>query len=109
MESIGSLIGYLIMGFFIIVFGGVIIFFISISIRGLFRWIRNNHQPVQAINARVISRRAIKQYTFIAFEGENGDRMEFRMSRSKSVLVVGDTGVLTFQGTRFKGFQRTRL
>ncbi|MDQ0417947.1 hypothetical protein J2Z48_002131 [Croceifilum oryzae] len=107
MESIGSLIGYLIMGFFIIVFTGVIIFIISTLIRGLFRWIRNNNQPVQAVNAMIISRRSIKQYTFVAFEGENGDRMEFRMSMYNSgLLVVGDRGVLTFQGTRFKGFQR---
>ena len=43
----------------------------------------------------------------ITFEVESGDRMELRVPVDEYGLIVeGDEGVLTFQGTRFLGFQR---
>ena len=39
------------------------------------------------------------------FQVESGDRMEFSVSgREYGLLVEGDTGRLTFQGTRSLGF-----
>jgi hypothetical protein len=44
---------------------------------------------------------------FTTFEVESGDRMELRVPEKEyGMLVEGDTGRLTFQGTRYKGFER---
>ena len=41
------------------------------------------------------------------FQVESGDRMELTVSGSDyGYLVEGDHGKLTFQGTRFLGFER---
>ena len=38
---------------------------------------------------------------------ESGDRMELEMAGSEyGLLVEGDNGKLTFQGTRYLGFER---
>ena len=43
----------------------------------------------------------------VTFEVESGDRMELQMPGSKYGLIVeGDEGMLTFQGTRYLGFER---
>lgn len=43
----------------------------------------------------------------ITFEKENGERLELSVKRYEyNELSVGDRGVLTHQGTRFKGFER---
>ena len=42
---------------------------------------------------------------YVTFQVESGDRMEFSVSgREYGLLVEGDTGRLTFQGTRYLGF-----
>lgn len=44
---------------------------------------------------------------FVTFEVESGDRMELQMSGHEyGMLVEGDRGNLSFQGTRFLGFER---
>ena len=44
---------------------------------------------------------------FVTFEFESGDRVEMPVDGSEyGLLVEGDTGKLTFQGTRYLGFQR---
>ena len=44
---------------------------------------------------------------FVTFEVESGDRMELNLSGADyGMLVEGDWGELTFQGTRYLGFQR---
>ncbi len=46
---------------------------------------------------------------FVTFEVESGDRMEFRVSGSEyGMLSEGDVGRLSFQGTRYLGFERER-
>jgi len=38
---------------------------------------------------------------------ESGDRMELKVSRSEyGLLIVGDRGKVSFQGTRYLGFER---
>ncbi|MCI9457297.1 MAG: DUF2500 domain-containing protein, partial [Oscillospiraceae bacterium] len=40
---------------------------------------------------------------------ESGDRMEFQVQDTDyGLLVEGDRGKLTFQGTRFLGFEREK-
>lgn len=43
----------------------------------------------------------------MTFQVESGDRMEFVVSGTEyGVLVEGDQGQLTFQGTRYLSFDR---
>ena len=43
----------------------------------------------------------------MTFEVESGDRFELKVPRSEYGLIVeGDQGKLTFQGTRFLNFER---
>ena len=45
----------------------------------------------------------------LTFEFESGDRSELRVPENEfGILVVGDSGELTFQGTRYLGFARKR-
>ena len=44
---------------------------------------------------------------YATFQVASGDRMEFQVPRREyGFLVEGDRGRLTFQGTRFLGFER---
>lgn len=46
---------------------------------------------------------------YATFEVESGDRMEFGVpNKEYGLLVEGDRGRLTFQGTRYLGFERSR-
>lgn len=101
---------------------GIIIFNI---IRGVSQWSYNNSQPVLTVDAKVVSKRTKvsrsmhndsdgighhhHSYTryYVTFEVESGDRMELHVKDNEyGMLVEGDTGKLTFQGTRYHGFQR---
>ena len=45
---------------------------------------------------------------YATFQVESGDRMELRLAGNEyGLLVEGDKGKLSFQGTRFLGFERT--
>lgn len=44
---------------------------------------------------------------YVTFQVESGDRMEFAVSGNEyGMLVEGDKGSLTFQGTRYLSFLR---
>ena len=44
---------------------------------------------------------------YVTFEVESGDRIEFAVrGQDYGMLVEGDMGRLSFQGTRFLGFER---
>ena len=44
---------------------------------------------------------------YVTFQVESGDRMEFSVSGTEyGMLVEGDEGRLTFQGTRYLSFLR---
>lgn len=85
------------------------------------RWNANNHSPRLTVEAKVVAKRTNhtrhrggQHHTahtstsyFVTFEVVSGDRMELRMAGGEyGLLVEGDWGDLTFQGTRFLGFQR---
>ena len=110
---------------FIFIFA-VILFMI---IRGIGEWNKNNHSPRLSVAATVVSKRTdvshhhtanagditgahgytnMSSTTYYAtFQVESGDRMEFTVSGSEyGMLAEGDTGKLSFQGTRYLGFER---
>lgn len=105
--------------FFMVVFG-IILFSIFKNIK---QWNYNNHQPVLTVDARVVSKRAHTSHHshnmndhmhhststtyYVTFEFESRDRLELRVSSHEyGMLVEGDFGRLTFQGTRYHGFER---
>ena len=96
--------------------------FILIAAKGLKEWNNNNHSPKLTVPATVISKRTNISHHhhagemhhshtstsyYVTFQVESGDRMELHLSGQQFGLVIeGDRGLLTFQGTRFLGFQR---
>lgn len=101
----------------------VLIFVVAMItiLKELFTWNKNNHSPVLTVYASVVSKRenyyhhggnqyhagsSVTKY-YVTFEVESGDRMEFVMRGDEyGLLAEGDQGQLTFQGTRYLGFER---
>lgn len=112
----------LFMGIFILTAVGILIYTLVKNIR---QWQRNNASPVQTVPAKIVSKRFDVQHFaqgggqnqagtstaqttyFVTFEFENGQRLEFRVKNKEfGLLVEGDVGTLTYQGTRYQGFAR---
>ena len=109
----------LIVRFFIVVFVTIFILFLTVFVLVLVRGVRqahrNNQSPVLVIEALVVSKRQHISRTYehlstsyyATFEAETGSRMELELSATDfGLLAEGDRGRLTFQGTRYLGFQR---
>ena len=108
---------------FLLVFG-VVLFGI---IKGISQWNKNNHSPRLTVPATVVAKRTnvshhhhnhgvdhVGHHTststsyYVTFQVASGDRMELHMAGHQyGLLVEGDRGKLTFQGTRYLGFERT--
>ena len=84
------------------------------------RWNANNAAPRLTVPARVVAKRTQvsgfrrdmsmhgKTSYCITFEVDSGDRMELSMEGEDfGLLAEGDVGLLTFQGTRYLGFDRS--
>jgi hypothetical protein len=102
----------------------VIVMFIVTAVKGIGQWSKNNNSPRLTVSATVVAKRgdisrhvhsagdgAHHHHTsttyYVTFQVESGDRMEFHVSgREYGMLVEGDTGNLSFQGTRYLGFER---
>lgn len=113
---------------FIIVFVLVLGTFAVTLFRGLTTWHKNNNSPQLTVEAEIVARRAdVSRHThhsgadnnihhhttstnyYVTFEVDSGDRMEFHIpDQEYGYLVEGDRGRLTFQGTRYLGFERIR-
>lgn len=105
---------------FSLIFFLIVTAFIVTLAKGLLEWNRNNHSPVLSVQARVVSKRtnvsshhgdhgghASSTSYYATFQVESGDRLELRLSgREYGLLAEGDKGKLTFQGTRYRGFER---
>ncbi|HWR22854.1 MAG TPA: DUF2500 family protein [Feifaniaceae bacterium] len=107
---------------FVFVFGTIIVR----SVRGAKQWKKNNDSPVLTVSAVVAAKRADVSYHhhhhdnamshttsstayYVTFQVESGDRMEFAVRDTEyGLLAEGDAGKLTFQGTRYLGFERQR-
>ncbi len=108
-------------------------FFVFIFVIGMFgcvlganvmRWNKNNHSPKLTVAAQIVSKRLDVSHHhhnagntgmhmssstsyYVTFEVESGDRMELLIDgREYGMLAEGDVGALTFQGTRYLGFER---
>ncbi len=105
---------------FMAVFILILVIFVVTAVRSLRTWNQNNHSPRLTVNARVVAKRTQVSHHnstngtfnsstryFVTFEVESGDRMELVVSGSEyGMLVEGDWGRLSFQGTRYLGFER---
>ncbi len=103
------------------IFALIIVMFVVTLARGAVRWRRNNASPVLTVEAGVVAKRTqvsrragadhdmMDGFTsyYATFEVESGSRMELAVSGEEyGMLAEGDRGRLTFQGTRYKGFER---
>ena len=93
-------------------------------VRGVSQWNRNNHSPRLTVEATVVTKRSDVSHHhhqnaggtghtastttyYVTFQVDSGDRMELTVGGADyGQLVEGDRGKLTFQGTRYLGFQR---
>ena len=112
-----------------IVFVLVIGTFIVTAVKGIGQWNKNNNSPRLTVAATVVAKRTDVSHHrhanagdatgahgyhtssstryYVTFEVESGDRMELHVDGSEyGMLVEGDYGMLSFQGTRYLGFVR---
>ncbi|MEO3945513.1 DUF2500 domain-containing protein [Gorillibacterium sp. CAU 1737] len=115
-----TLIPVIVIAGFVIVFG-LILFSAG---KGISTWSRNNRMPVITTRARLLTKRTDYSHRsdpdgagpmgghgstsyYLTFEMENGERIEFQVNGQEfGLLVEGDTGDLTLQGTRYHSFRR---
>ena len=111
---------------FTLVFVLVIGMFIVIAVKGISQWNKNNHSPRLIVTATIVAKRTNVSHHhhhnhggtgmhhtthsttyYVTFQTESGGRIELRMSGHEfGMLIEGDRGMLTFQGTRYLGFER---
>ena len=107
---------------FFLIFGMAFCMIFVTFIKGVGQWNKNNHSPKLTVPVTVVAKRTnVSRHThagehhhtststsyYVTFQVESGDRMELKMSGSSYGLIVeGDKGMLTFQGTRFLKFDR---
>lgn len=103
--------------FFTVIFLIVIGTFLYIIIRGLITYFRNNAAERMTETARILTKRtnvsggsgnsSAHTTYYITFEFDDGRRSEFEVRAEEyGLLVEGDEGRLTYQGTRYLGFER---
>lgn len=113
---------------FVLIFLLIFATFLFMFVKGISEWNRNNHSPKLDVNASVTAKRinvshhhhggdasgmhsslSSTTYYYVTFQVESGDRIEFCVTGQEyGLLMEGDEGKLTFQGTRYLGFQRLR-
>lgn len=105
---------------FTLVFLLVLGMFIAVAVKGLSQWNKNNQSPRLTVDAKVLTKRTNYHRSssrngvghghttyYVTFEVESGDRMELCVpAHEYGLLVEGDWGQLSFQGTRYLGFAR---
>ena len=109
---------------FTLVFVLVIGTFIVTAVRGISQWNKNNNSPRLTVPALVVAKRTnvtrhhhggtnghhhhhTSTTYYVTFQVESGDRMELHMTGNEyGMLVEGDQGNLSFQGTSYLGFER---
>lgn len=110
--------------FFFLVFFLVIGIFIFTIVQDITRWSKNNRSPRLIVTAQVVAKREDISYHrrnagngmvhhsssttyYVTFQVESGDRIELCVADTEyGMLVEGDRGKLSFQGTRYLGFER---
>ena len=108
-----SIMQIMVPAMFVLVFGIIIV----TMVRGIGEWNKNNQSPKLTVPATVVAKRSdvhrgietMHTFTsyYVTFQVESGDRIEFLVSGTEyGMLAEGDSGELTFQGTRYLSFQR---
>lgn len=102
---------------FFIIPGIIILLIVGSILYGIRIWMTNNASPIVTHPAKIIGKRTrtsgggndsmVSTSYYLTFELSNGERLEFHVRGEEyGLLIEGDTGMLTFQGTRYKGFNR---
>ena len=110
---------------FSLVFFLVIGMFVVMAVKGIREWNKNNHSPRLTVPATVVAKRTNVSHHhhnhggtgmhhtthsttyYVTFQAESGDRMELHVAGHEfGMLIEGDRGNLSFQGTRYLGFER---
>ncbi len=106
---------------FFVMFGIILCVFIFTFARGISQWNKNNHSPRLTVDAFVATKReevthhhsgqhdhmSSSTWYYVTFQVESGDRIELGVSGGEyGMLCEEDYGRLTFQGTRYLGFER---
>lgn len=93
------------------------------TVSGIQRHVSNSRKPMLSVHSLIVGKRTEVSHRhdpdlpvnrtdskyFITFEVESGDRLEFTVSGEEyGQCSEGDEGKLTFQGTRYVGFERMR-
>ena len=107
----------------------VFILIAFVVVKGVAQWSKNNNSPRLTVACVIVDKRtettmhqtpvagdaggAHCYHTmtdtthFVTFQVESGDKIEFTVSGSEyAQLAEGEQGKLTFQGTRYLGFER---
>jgi hypothetical protein len=108
---------------FSIVFFLIVGAFVVMLVKGIGQWNKNNHSPRLTVPATIVAKRTNVSHHhhagehhhhhtsttyYVTFQVESGDRMEFHVTGQEyGLLIEGDRGNLSFQGTRYLGFERT--
>ena len=110
-----NMFGMLVLFMFLVIIGG-----------GISQWVKNNNSPKETVKARVVDKKSEVTYIqqeqngmtntpqwsyYIVFEFENSDgkKVVKKMvvsGKEYKRICEGDCGDLTFQGTRYIGFER---
>ena len=116
-----EVIGFL----FPLVFLFILGVFVATAVKGISQWNKNNHSPRLTVPVTIVAKRTNVSHHhhnhgtgmhhtthsttyYVTFQVESGDRMELCVAGHEyGLLVEGDRGKLTFQGTRYLGFERT--
>lgn len=106
--------------FFFLCFGLIL----ACIIQGIRQWNKNNHSPRLTVPVTIVSKRMDVSHHhhnhgtgahhtthstsyYVTFQVASGDRMELGVTGQEyGMLVEGDRGNLTFQGTRYLSFER---
>ena len=118
-----TVVPILVVAGFVLVFGLII----GRLVRSARQSAKNNASPILNVEATLVAKRAdVRGYNnagvngaaavgstftryFATFEVASGDRMEFSVNAEEyGMLAERDAGQLTFQGTRYIGFERNR-
>lgn len=104
---------------------------VAAFVQGIHQWNKNNHSPRLTVDALVVTKRmdvshrrhvnagdhtgahryhtTTSTFYYVTFQVDSGDRMELPVTGPEyGMLAEGDYGRLTFQGTRYLGFERQR-
>ena len=114
---------------FSIIFFCILALIIYNIVKNISTWNQNNHSERLTVPAKIVAKRTkVSQHQqpnagdatgahgftvmsstsyYVTFELENGERMELSVKGPEyGILAEGDTGALSYQGTRYLGFER---